>query len=78
MTKGTAELLEKVRKLPVAERQELCEAIIREGLAIRRQNRQSHKRIVDIAGKYTPQPFDDAAAHDRGFVEAVIAFKASV
>ena len=75
MTKGSAELLEKVRNLPVAERQELCEAIIREGLAARRQAGQPKKRIADIAGKYSPEPFEDAAAHDRGFVEAILASK---
>jgi hypothetical protein len=75
MTKGTSELLEKVRKLPAAERQELCEAIIREGLAARRPAGPPKKRIADIAGKYSPELFEDAADHDRGFVEAIIASK---
>lgn len=75
MTKGTAELLDKVRKLPVAERQELCEAIVREGLAARKQSGPAKKKIADIAGNYSPQPFEGAGDHDRGFVEAIVASK---
>ena len=76
MTKATAELLDKVRKLPATERQEICEAILREGVFGAAQAVQPMKRIADVAGKYSPQAEDGAADHDQGFVDAIVASKA--
>jgi hypothetical protein len=75
MTKATAQLLEKVRKLPAAERRELCEAILREGVAGPRRSAAVKRRIADVAGKYTPNVDAGGADHDRGFAEAIIASK---
>jgi hypothetical protein len=73
MSAVAMQILEQFRKLPPAERREVCEVILRESAQV--HPAAGRKSIADIAGKYRPQPDADAKPHDREFADAALASK---
>jgi hypothetical protein len=74
MSATAVEILEQFRKLPLPERRELVEKLVKEAEPV--ECKPTRRRTVaDIAGKFPSNPDPEAKDHDRWFAEAILASK---
>ena len=73
MSTTAMEILAQFRKLPLPERRELVQVLLKEASETATPERRRGK--VAQLGKFHPTPCDDLKDHDRWFAEAILASK---